>query len=85
MRSDDIDDNNDDDDGDEVTDLAARSIPFRYTRRDNITILIVLAGERFEGSGVNLVGSTALLSTPRNTSTQRRSAELSGQDKMPCQ
>jgi hypothetical protein len=40
--------------------FAARSIPFRYTRRLSITILTVFTGSLWEGSGVNFVGSTAL-------------------------
>lgn len=36
-------------------------MPLRCTSLDSITMLTVLAGDRLEGSGVNLVGSTALL------------------------
>lgn len=40
--------------------IAAKSTPFRYTKRLSITMLIVFLGFRLDGSGVNLDGSTAL-------------------------
>jgi hypothetical protein len=51
---------------------TAKSIPFRYTKRESITMLIVLVGDRRDGSGVNFVGSTALLQPHTHTDRHRQ-------------